>query len=251
MLPPDYIGPLSDNAVSWIRKAVQNSLGFDPGKDLLIDAIRSLAEEARYDPVHEWLDGREWDGTPRLKNWLPRIARAPSTPLFRAAGVRLILGMVARAQFPGTKFDLCLVLEGPQGCGKSSLARLLASGPGDTYFVDATGLIAMDNKTRGELLAGRWVAELAELSGMARTETEGVKAFLTQTSDQYRPAYAAVAVDRPRRCVFIATTNAVTYLLDATGNRRFLPVSCGQIDLAAFKAERDQLFAEANAVLRR
>ena len=131
----------------------------------MIDAIRSLAEEARYDPVQEWLDGLEWDGTPRLKNWLSRIARAPSTSPFRAVGVRLILGMVARAQFPGSKFDLCLVLEGEQGCGKSSLARLLASGPGDTYFVDATGLIAMDNKTRGELLAGRWVAELAELSG--------------------------------------------------------------------------------------
>jgi hypothetical protein len=161
------------------------------------------------------------------------------------------MGMVVRARFPGSKFDLCLVLEGRQGGGKSSLVRLLASGPGEGYFVDAPGLIAMDNKARAELLAGKWLVELAELSGMARSETEGVKAFLSQEVDHYRPPYASTAVDRPRRCLFVATTNAVTYLPDATGNRRFLPIPCTTIDLAALAAERDQLIAEADAVAHR
>ncbi len=138
-----------------------------------------------------------------------------------------------------------MVLEGSQGCGKSSLARELAAGAGEAYFSDAPGLIAMENKARAELLAGKWLVELAELSGMWRSEAEGVKAFLSQPSDQYRPAYAAVAVDRPRTCVFVATTNAETYLTDSTGNRRFLPVPCKNISLGAFIAERDQLFAEA------
>src|SRR5690606_30165736 len=146
-------------------------------------------EEARYNPVCDWLDGLRWDGTPRLRNWLPRVTGAPDTPLFRTAGVLLCLAMIARARYPGTKFDLCLVLEGEQGCGKSSFIRELASGPGEGYMVDAPGLIAMDNKTRAELLGGKWIAELAELSGMARSETEGVKAFLTQSSDHYRPPY--------------------------------------------------------------
>ena len=163
----------------------------------------------------------------------------------------LILAMVMRARFPGSKFDLCLVLEGRQGCGKSTFVRILAAGPGEGYLVDAPGLIAMDNKTRAELLTGKWLAELAELSGITKSETEGVKAFLTQSSDQYRPPYGTVAVDRPRTCVFVATTNAESYLPDSTGNRRFLPVPCGQINLAALAAERDQLFAEADAVLGR
>ena len=159
--------------------------------------------------------------------------------------------MVMRARFPGSKFDLCLVLEGEQGCGKSSLLRALAAAPGEGYFVDAPGLVAMDNKTRAELVAGKWLVELAELSGLAKSETEGVKAFLSQSSDQYRPPYGAVAVDRPRRCIFVATTNARTYLPDATGNRRFLPVPCLRIDLKALLAERDQLFAEAQVMVSR
>jgi putative DNA primase/helicase len=45
--------------------------------------------------------------------------------------------------------------------------------------------------------------------------------------------------------VFVGTTNERNYLKDHTGNRRFLPVSCGTIDLALARKVREQLFAEA------
>jgi Virulence-associated protein E-like domain len=245
LLPPEHGGTFTDNALSFIRNRIQETFGFETGKEHLLDGIKSLAEDERFDPINEWLDSLVWDGVTRLDTWLPRILGAPSTPLFDAAGRVLVTGMVMRARHPGSKFDLCLVLEGKQGCGKSSLVRALASGAGEEYFSDAPGLIGMENKARAELLAGKWAVELAELSGMAKSEAEGVKAFLSQSSDHYRPAYAAVAVERPRTCVFIATTNSQAYLTDSTGNRRFLPVPCGKIDLAGFRAERDQLFAEA------
>jgi hypothetical protein len=250
-LPADHVGTLTDNAVNLLRKVIQDTVGFDPGREHLLDAIKSIAEEARYNPVEEWLSSIHWDGIRRLHDCLPRLTGAPPTKLFRHAGAVLLLGMVMRAQFPGSKFDLCVVLEGEQGCGKSSLLRALATAPGEGYFVDAPGLVAMDNKTRAELVAGKWLVELAELSGLAKSETEGVKAFLSQSTDQYRPPYGAVAVDRPRRCIFVATTNARTYLPDATGNRRFLPVPCLKIDLKAVMSERDQLFAEAKVMVSR
>jgi hypothetical protein len=211
----------------------------------LHDAVAALAEDGRFDPVNGWLDSLLWDGIPRLDKWLPAVTGAPSDPLFESAGKMLLASMVMRARYPGSKSDACLVFEGDQGCGKSSLACALSSGPGDAYFTDAPGLIAMDNKARAELLAGKWVIELAELSGMGKAETEAVKAFLSQSSDQYRPAYARNAVERPRTCVFVATTNAQAYLPDSTGNRRYIPVPCKKIDLAKFMADRDQLFAEA------
>jgi hypothetical protein len=251
MLPGDHIGPLTDNAANLLRKLIQDNIGFDTGKEHLLDAIKSIAEEARYNPVDESLCALRWDGVRRLNDWLPRITGAPATKLFKRAGKVLLMALVMRARFPGSKFDLCLVLEGEQGCGKSSLLRTLAAAPGEGYFIDAPGLVGMDNKTRAELVQGKWLVELAELSGLAKSETEGVKAFLSQSSDQYRPPYGAVAVDRPRRCVFVATTNARTYLPDATGNRRFLPVPCGKIDLRALLAERDQLFAEAQVLVNR
>ena len=251
VLPLDHCGPYTDNSLLVLRKVILDTFNFDAGREHLHDAIRALAEEGRYDPVQVWLDSQSWDGVRRIGNWLPRIAGTPDSPLFRRAGACLILAMVMRARFPASKYDACFVLEGPQGSGKSSLVRLLASGPGEGYFADAPGLMAMDNKTRAEIIGGKWLVELCELSGMARSETEAVKAFITQTSDQYRPPYARTAEDRPRRCVFVATTNAVTYLPDSTGNRRFLPVPCGRIDLAELAKERAQLFAEADAVVTR
>ena len=246
MLAEDYVGALSDNALTTVRKMILDFYRFDPGAENLWFAVAALAEQNRFNTVTDWLETLHWDGVSRLDSWLPAVTGADNTGLNCAAGRLIIQGMVARARYPATKFDVCVVLEGEQGCGKSSLVRYLATGPGEKFFTDAPGLVGMDNKERAELISGKWLVELAELSGLAKSEAEGVKAFLTQPSDRYRAAYARVAVDRQRTCIFVGTTNARAYLSDATGNRRFLPVRCGTIDLAKINEIRDQVFAEAD-----
>ena len=70
-------------------------------------------------------------------------------------------------------------------------------------------------------------------------------AFLSARSDKFRPVWGRHEVTYHRQCVFAGTTNERNYLKDHTGNRRFLPVPCGWIDLALARKIMDQLYAEA------
>jgi predicted P-loop ATPase len=91
-----------------------------------------------------------------------------------------------------------------------------------------------------------WCIELSELNSIPNRELEKVKAFFSRKVDHYRPPYGYLPVDVPRQCIFIGTTNKEDYLKDETGNRRFLPVKCGEvIDIKGLKRDKDQLFAEA------
>jgi predicted P-loop ATPase len=135
--------------------------------------------------------------------------------------------------------DSILVLEGEQGEGKSRTVRAL----GQQWSADLSGNLA--DKDAAISLQRVWIAELAELTALRRSEQEPIKGFLTRTQDYYRPPYGRNNVMRPRHTVFIATTNERDYLLDPTGARRYWPVDCGSIDLKALEADVTQLWGEA------
>ena len=66
-----------------------------------------------------------------------------------------------------------------------------------------------------------------------------------------RLPYAKFDEAFPRQCVFVGTTNEDQFLRDATGGRRFWPVTVTRvIDVEALAGERDQLFAEAVAAFK-
>src|SRR6516225_3342575 len=74
-----------------------------------------------------------------------------------------------------------------------------------------------------------------------------IKAFMSRTTDRFRPPYRMRLVESPRQCIFAGTVNHSTYLRDETGGRRFWPMTCGAIDIDQLARDRDQLWAEAKA----
>jgi predicted P-loop ATPase len=202
------------------------------------EAVQSVAKKHSYHPVKTYLSSLCWDKTSRLLEWTITYLGAKPTPLNMAIGQRWLISAVARIMCPGCKADFVLLLEGPQGIGKSTALETLASPP---WFTDH--LSDLGSKDSRIELHGKWIIELGEFVSR-RSELER-KAFLTACADNFRAPYERTASWFPRSNVFAATTNDPVPLTDETGGRRYWPVTCGRIDLDGLRANRDQLWAEA------
>lgn len=209
------------------------------------DAVIATAKRHGVHPVRAFLKtmGQVWDGKPRLDHWLiDYLGACDNGQYLKAIGPAFFIGAVARVMSPGCQMDTILVLESPQGGKKTSVVRALSNGWYSDLSHDLT------SKDAAILIQGVWICEMSELTALARSKVEEVKAFISRNKDRYRPPYARNAEDRLRQTVFIATTNEVEYLQDPTGARRFWPVDCRAIDLEALK--RDLYFLWGEAVVR-
>jgi predicted P-loop ATPase len=234
------IGAWTDAHTARSRAWISEVYDFEPGKEAADSAVEMVARTNTFHPVREFLQPLVWDCKPRLDAMLASYFGVMSTPYASLVGSKFMISAVARVMAPGCKVDTMLILEGPQGTGKSTAVRVLA---GDEWFADTA--LDFDNKDAAQCLQGKWIYEFGELHSFNRSEVTRIKAFVSSTSDNLRPSYGKRNEDFPRQCVFIGTTNDESYLTDTTGNRRYWPVRCGAIDVAALRRDREQLWAEA------
>lgn len=249
---------IDDAAVAKLRtRANRTKTRFRPAKEFFWESLTALAHSLPFDPVLTRLDelAKAWDGTPRLAVWLSYACGVPCDPYHQAVGRNIIGGMVRRARRPGCKHDTMPVFFGPQGTGKSTLAAILADMGQSTLaqihvgggqnFTDTVRL-GDEAKELVLSLAGKTVAEIGEMGTRSGVNANHIKAMISRQTDSGRTAYARAVTERPRRNVFIGTTNEDEPLIDPTGNRRFLPVRVDQeIKLAWLCDNVAQLVGEA------
>lgn len=238
-----------DYAVRSILEAPINQAGHGlkvSDRDLKA-AIALAAYGNRFHPVREYLQSLEWDKRPRVKRLFIDYLGEPESAYAREVARLMMIAAVARIFEPGCKFDSAIVIEGPQGRGKSTFIRTL----GKCWFSEFDGHFD-DSKAAVEKMAGSWLIEIPELNGFNKTDVRAIKAFISRQIDVVRLAYEARAAPFPRQSILIGTTNDTTYLGDATGGRRFLPVECcvGEINTDKLAANVDQLWAEAYRIYR-
>jgi putative DNA primase/helicase len=181
----------------------------------------------------------QWDGTPRLRDWLCDYLGVARTEYTMAVAQNWLVSMIARAFKPGCQVDTMPVLEGMMGRGKSSALALLG---GEWYAAlpDAFG-----SRDFLQAIQGTWLVEIPDLAGFSKREHSHIIAIITNRSDRYRAAYGRWVEDHERQCVFAATSEKDDYLSDSRGIRRYWPLRISHIDLDALAKVREQLFAEA------
>lgn len=211
--------------------------------------VRAAADHRRYDPFLWFLENElpEWDKRPRLDSWLETYFGAEpqgerEATYIRAIGSRFVISAVARAFEPGCQADHMLVAEGTQGKRKSTAWRTLLGR--EEWFAD--DLPSITGKDAQIYLRGPVIVEIAELEAISKADVARVKAFLTCRWDRYRGVHLRIALNHPRRCVFVGSTNEDSWQPDPTGGRRFWPFRVrGAIDIDGLERDRAQLWAEA------
>jgi predicted P-loop ATPase len=147
-------------------------------------AAQTVARDHEFHPVRSYSESIRWDGVERLDRWLSLYLGSEDTAYARAVGARWLISAIARIYHPGVKADCCLVLEGPQGSKKSTALKTLAG----AWFTDE--LADLGTKDSALQTRGVWIIELSELDTLSRSEVSRIKAFMSRTTDRFRPLTA-------------------------------------------------------------
>lgn len=221
----------------------------DPSITKLRPAVEAVARENQIDSGRMWLENLQWDGVDRIGG-LIYAAAVEDTPYTRAAFAYLLTSMAGRLMNPddmGVKADMSLIFSSRQGDNKSSFIAALS--PRKEWYSTISLDGRDDNTTR--LMRGKAVLEIAELRGLMGRDSESLRAWMTQVSDDLVKKFQENTTRYYRRCIFIGTTNHRRFLIDPTGNRRWLPMyvaSYGgtgrKLDVEWMEVNRAQLWAQ-------
>ena len=140
-----------------------------------------------------------------------------------------------------------LVLDGPQGLGKSYLARWLC--PKELqkgYFIE--GAIAPDDKDSYIRLISKWIWEVGELQATTRrSDMEALKDFITRRDVTVRVPFGRYDITKPAAASFVGTINESGggFLGDMTGTRRFGICQIDDLDWSYTSIDINQIWAQA------
>lgn len=189
-----------------------------------------------------------WDGETDYIEQLSDLVKVDNPKYWKKVFKKWVVSVVAGCTQKGKPNHQMLVLTGGQGIGKTSFFLKLI--PLSLKEYATSGIINPTNKD-DKILAGEcFMILIDELAGFNQSNLEAMKQLITLSSFKVRRPYASSPEIIDRVASFCGTTNEDQFLIDPTGNRRFLIAQSTDIDLKALrKFPIDKMWAQATALL--
>lgn len=236
-----------DNAYTSMRSELERR-GFLPvSAEMIKDVVKLVAYERRFDSAVDWAGTLAWDGVERVATFYSDRFGVPANDYTRAVANYTWTALAARCLEAGAKCDMVPVFVGLQAAGKTSVVESMS--PLDEAFVEVNLERKDDDLARS--LRGKLVGEIAELRGLQTRDAEAIKAWVSRRWEEWTPKYKEFGTRFGRRLVLFGTSNRDDILDDETGERRWLPMRVGAVDVAGVRADRDQLWAEGIEMFKR
>ncbi len=196
-------------------------------KQGVLDYITRYATRHKYNPVLNAIKSVKWDGKDRVTE-IYNIFRIPAdteegmySRIFIFKWLKqCVCGLFNDIENPFS-LDIILVFQGKQGIGKTRFFEMLALN--SKFFGEG---ICLDPRDKDSIIqaTSKWISELGELGSTMKKDMDSVKAFLTKSTDEYRTPYGKASLHYPRMTSFVGTVNDEQFLIDQTGNRRFVTI---------------------------
>jgi len=234
----------NDLELMTTRMACQNGIFIPEAR--MKTAVQWAAAQNTYCPIRRFLDNCSANAKPH-KDWdrIGEVFLGNKHQIATIAMQRMMIGAVARAFTPGCSMSWLPILVGAQGVGKSQFSRSLVP---EKLFAEVTTPLETLMKEQYRLHVA-WLLELPEIDHFFQLKNiENFKNLVTTRCDEIRRPYATLPERLPRRFVMIGTTNRNQFLVDSTGNRRFVPLEVGagfEIPWRRLAEERDSIWAAA------
>ena len=234
------------------------------GKDSSNYAIE-LVNGNQLNPVLDWVRRCKWDGLSRLDVIYDSIdiatygdsedvkvnrefSESYKKDILRLWFIQCIAALDGgensplRASIAVPKYEHILVFVGGQGVQKTKFIKSLLPTLYNGYILTGHELDVKD-KDNIKISISHWITELGELdSTFRKSDISSLKAFMSKEGDQIRMPYAHAESNFKRRTSFCGTVNDVQFLVDKTGNRRYLPMEVnGLLPLNQVWFDRDKL----------
>ena len=212
------------------------------------DILNMLFSLNTQDTFMEWVKSKPWDGIDRKStlhkaiglsvlpyNEQPIVSDEEDDFYCKAIVHMILVGAIQRHISPYVQ-DFVPVFIGLGGMGKSTTMKAFAGGFKDLkngkdisprWYFGFKGKINADNQGREFYRPqfGKAITELIEIDSILTSSNTGIiKSFFDADIPNFNEKFEKGMTEQPLTAFVVGTTNHERFLVDTTGNRRFLPV---------------------------